>query len=119
MPKYRHNPSIPFHHLLVPTADTACYSFLLDSLLRCGRSVLLCGGAGVGKTAIVAQRLSELAARGALSHFKLHFSARTGSSAVQAAIETKLMKRGKNRWVDRSIQIVQADDAVQFATLKL
>ncbi len=46
-----------FFDLLVPTADTVCFAYLLDKLLslphRGGRSPVLVGPAGVGKSVVM------------------------------------------------------------------
>ena len=50
---------VDFFKLMVPTADTVCYSYLLDKLLGVNRSCLLTGPAGVGKTAVVHSLLQQ------------------------------------------------------------
>lgn len=50
---FRYNPETPFFRILVPTVDTVRYAFLLESLLRIEKPVLLNGKTGVGKSVMV------------------------------------------------------------------
>jgi hypothetical protein len=64
----------------------------------CRRPVMICGPAGVGKTAVVSERLAQLVAAGGVTPLVLNFSARTSSGATQAALEAKLERRRQTRW---------------------
>lgn len=54
---YRPAPGIPFYKILVPTVDTTRTSFLLQTLISSKKHVVLVGGTGVGKTAVVQVRV--------------------------------------------------------------
>lgn len=99
--------------MVVPTADTVRFSYLLETCLDVGRGVLFTGVTGVGKSVIIGAALQSLAAKGAslpadgpssrvagrlLAHTVV-FSAQTSSSDVQGIIEGKLEKKRKKRCV--------------------
>lgn len=99
--------------MVVPTAETVRFSYLLETCLDVGRSVLFTGVTGVGKSVIIGAALQSLAAKGAnlpadgpssrvsgrlLAHTAV-FSAQTSSSDVQGIIEGKLEKKTKKRCV--------------------
>lgn len=70
-----------FFDLLVPTPDTVCFAYLLDKLLslphRGGRSPILVGPAGVGKSVVVQKLLETYKAECEVASATLHFSATT------------------------------------------
>jgi hypothetical protein len=53
VPAFKFQPAQPTHSILVPTVDTCRYGSLLQGCMAAGRPVLLVGGTGVGKSAIV------------------------------------------------------------------
>lgn len=98
--------------MVVPTADTVCFSYLLETCLDVGRSVLFVGSTGVGKSVITGVALQALATAkpsnlhadtptsrvaGRLITHTVMFSAQTSSSDVQFLIEGKLEKKRKKR----------------------
>lgn len=99
--------------MVVPSADTVRFSYLLETCLDVGRSVLFAGITGVGKSVIAGAALHSLAAKsgsllgdapssrvaGRLLTHTVVFSAQTSSSDVQFAIESKLDKKRKKRYV--------------------
>lgn len=105
--------------VLVPTVDTVRYAALLDLCVSASRPALLCGGAGVGKSAIAAATLRALAADPAgasdngaqpawggattggcgvrvAAHTRV-LSAQTVSVDVQGMFEAKLERKRRNR----------------------
>ncbi len=52
VPEFVCDPEKPFAELIVPTADTVRYAFLIDRLLLAGGHVLCVGETGTGKTLI-------------------------------------------------------------------
>lgn len=100
--------------MVVPTADTVRFSYLLETCLDVGRSVLFIGVTGVGKSVIIGAALQSLAAKGAnlpadgpssrvagrLLVHTVMFSAQTSSSDVQGIIEGKLENKRKKRCVN-------------------
>ena len=98
MPEFKFDPAASFFTILVPTADTTRYSYLLKLLMTSGRHVLYSGDTGVGKSVIVADTLTRLATD--TSPFvtaTVNFSAQTQSANLQEVFETKLDKKRKNR----------------------
>lgn len=98
--------------MVVPTADTVRFSYLLETCLDVGRSVLFVGSTGVGKSVITGAALQALATAkpsnhnadmptsrvaGRLIAHSVVFSAQTSSSDVQFLIEGKLEKKRKKR----------------------
>jgi len=99
--------------MVVPTADTVRFSYLLETCLDVGRSVLFTGVTGVGKSVITGAALHTLTTAstknssqapescrvaGRLVAHTLVFSAQTSSSDVQYLIESKLDKKRKKRY---------------------
>lgn len=97
--------------MVVPTADTVRFAYLLETCLDVGRSVLFAGITGVGKSVITGAALQSMATRGGcppadatsgrvagrlVAHTAV-FSAQTSSSDVQYLIESKLDKKRKKR----------------------
>lgn len=54
-PAIRYNPGVPVYEMMVPTANTERYSFLLETNLGAGRPTFLAGSSGAGKTVLAAQ----------------------------------------------------------------
>ena len=93
MVDYQYNPDVPFFNILVPTVDTARYSYLLGALLNGKHHVMLCGETGVGKTVIVQSFLEN--AGELWTSFPAMLSAQTTSQNLQDIFETKLEKKRK------------------------
>jgi dynein heavy chain, axonemal len=53
VPEYKCQPDQPFPDIIVPTADTVCYTFLMKMLLLDGHHVLAVGETGTGKTVTI------------------------------------------------------------------
>lgn len=51
----RYIPDVPVYAMMVPTANTERYSFLLETNLGTGRPTFLAGATGSGKTMLAAQ----------------------------------------------------------------
>ena len=84
----------PFFKLLVPTVDSARNSFLLDTLLKMRRDVIVSGPVGCGKTSVLQQVLA--AKPDSMSELDMQFSAQTSSNRVQEIIEGAMEKRTKD-----------------------
>lgn len=52
-PQFHCNPDTPFAEIMVPTADTIRYTFVMRRLLLAGHNVLAVGETGTGKTLAV------------------------------------------------------------------
>ena len=84
----------PFYKILVPTVDTTRYTYLLSSLVKAERHVLLTGDVGVGKTSIIFSALAGLDESFVYSN--LNFSAQTSSTRVSDGFEARVEKRTKD-----------------------
>lgn len=51
----RYPSNVPVYEMMVPTANTERYSFLLETNLGAGRPTFLAGASGAGKTMLAAQ----------------------------------------------------------------
>lgn len=51
----RYPSNVPVYEMMVPTANTERYSFLLETNLGAGRPTFLAGASGSGKTMLAAQ----------------------------------------------------------------
>ncbi len=60
VPEYEHQFDAKFHEILVPTVDTVCNTWLLDTLVKKQRPVVLVGETGTSKTAITQNFLRKL-----------------------------------------------------------
>ena len=52
--------SVPFYKIVVPTVDTLRYDFLVSTLVKANRPVLLTGPVGTGKTSVAQTALEKL-----------------------------------------------------------
>jgi len=92
--QWRAPPDAPFFKLLVPTVDSARNSFLLNTLIRLRRDVIVSGPVGCGKTSVLQQVLA--AKPDSMSELDMQFSAQTSSNRVQEIIEGAVEKRTKD-----------------------
>ncbi|EGV93207.1 Dynein heavy chain 6, axonemal [Cricetulus griseus] len=76
IPTFKYSRDIPFFEMLVPTADTVRYGYLMEKLLAVKHSVLFTGTTGVGKAIL----------NGFLSDFPPAVK-QTSSNIVEAAVE--------------------------------
>ncbi|GFH16492.1 uncharacterized protein HaLaN_12918, partial [Haematococcus lacustris] len=94
---FSYRKDVPYFQMLVPTNDTVRFAYLLEACLDVGRSVLLTGVTGVGKSVIVVDALEGLRARKGVVPFTINFSAQTQSVDTQYLIESKLEKKRKTK----------------------
>ena len=92
--EFKCNPDLPFSSIIVPTADTVRYTYLIDILLAQGKHVLCCGETGTGKTLNVANKLMTGLPADFVPVF-MTFSARTSANMTQDIIDAKMDKRRK------------------------
>eukprot|EP00891_Asterochloris_glomerata_P001497 jgi/Astpho2/1497/e_gw1.00026.129.1_t len=98
VPPFKYDPQQPYFQIQVPTVDTTRFSWLLQAALEVQQPVLLTGGTGVGKTALVQSVLRQQDAGGQAVPVMLNYSAQTTSAAAQQIIEGRLEKLRKNRF---------------------
>eukprot|EP00898_Chlorokybus_atmophyticus_P004944 jgi/Chlat1/5450/Chrsp36S00417 len=94
VPEFRVNPDKPFAEIIVPTADTVRYTYIIDKLLRSGKHVLCVGETGTGKTLNISDKLMNHMDDDYVPLF-LTFSARTSANQTQDLIDSKMEKRRK------------------------
>jgi dynein heavy chain len=95
---WKYNPEIPFYKIIVPTVDTIRYNYLVSSLIKNQRPVLLTGPVGTGKTSVAQSVLNELDPM-EYSVLVINISAQTSSNNVQEIIEARVEKRTKGVYV--------------------
>lgn len=78
----------------VPTVDTTRYTFLMSTMIKAEKHVLITGDVGVGKTSIVGSCLSLL--DDGFVSATLNFSAQTSSVRVSDSMESRVEKRTKD-----------------------
>lgn len=74
IPTFKYSRDIPFFEMLVPTADTVRYGYLMEKLLAVKHSVLFTGTTGVGKVGNWYQMISATKSEGTVE---------LGSSAME------------------------------------
>lgn len=85
VPEFNCDPDKPFSQIIVPTADTVRYTYLIDVLLAAGKHVLCVGETGTGKTLNVAHKLMTGMPAEVQPVF-MTFSARTSANQTQDII---------------------------------
>jgi dynein heavy chain len=90
--------NIPFYKIFVPTVDTIRNEFVLRSLIRSKKPVLLVGDVGTGKTSLIQTVLASNDDKNS-TLLLINSSAQTSSNSVQTLIESKLEKRTKNFYI--------------------
>ncbi|GLC56009.1 hypothetical protein PLESTB_001054700 [Pleodorina starrii] len=94
VPEFKCDPDRPFAEIIVPTADTVRYTYLVDRLVAAQRHVLCVGETGTGKTLNVANKLLNDMPPEVQPLF-MTFSARTSANQTQDILDAKMDKRRK------------------------
>lgn len=93
MPTFNYDPQVSFFEILVPTADTVKYKFLLHSLILAGHNVLITGETGVGKSVVTKDFLAT--APSEVVSACVNFSGKTTTKNLQDAFEGNLEAKRK------------------------
>jgi dynein heavy chain len=96
IPEFKFDVNTPYFNLLVPTADTTRYRYILQKLMNAGKNVLFIAETGVGKSSVVNQFLNEMVETGKVVNYVIGYSAQTKPANVRDVLETKLEKKRKN-----------------------
>ncbi|GLI62391.1 hypothetical protein VaNZ11_005010 [Volvox africanus] len=92
--EFKCDPDRPFAEIIVPTADTVRYTYLVDRLVAAQRHVLCVGETGTGKTLNVANKLlNDMPPE--IQPLFMTFSARTSANQTQDILDAKMDKRRK------------------------
>jgi len=91
---YQYNKDLPFSETIIPTTDSVCYTFLLDTLLKSNMHVLMSGPTGTGKTVNIQRHLSTGMSEDYIP-LCLAFSAQTSANQTQDFLDSKMEKRRK------------------------
>ena len=94
IPEYKPNPDQAFASIIVPTADTVRYTYVIDKLLLNDKHVLCVGDTGTGKTLNVMDKLNNNMPDLYVPMF-MTFSARTSANQTQDFLDSKMDKRRK------------------------
>jgi dynein heavy chain len=107
---WKPNPNTPFYKMFVPTIDTVRNHYILSIFLKNKIHTLSIGITGTGKTSLINGMLQELDESSFITN-TLIFSGQTTSLKVQEIIESKLIRRTKNKMIpDGKKGVIFIDD---------
>ncbi|XP_025191999.1 LOW QUALITY PROTEIN: dynein heavy chain 6, axonemal-like [Melanaphis sacchari] len=98
VPKFVYNANTPYFELLVPTVDSIRYAYVMQRLVQMNQPVMLTGTTGVGKTSVANLVMQNLATTDNWITGIINFSAQTSSFRTQQILESKLIKKKRNRF---------------------
>mmetsp|Transcript_6953 Transcript_6953/g.8584 ORF Transcript_6953/g.8584 Transcript_6953/m.8584 type:complete len:2263 (-) Transcript_6953:99-6887(-) len=84
-----------FHQFIVPTSDSIRNSFIVSSLIKSKKEVLLTGNTGIGKSTLFHALLDKLPDN--RSSLTINFSSATSSNTTQSVIEGVMEKVSKDK----------------------
>ena len=97
LPEWAYKKGMPYFNIVVPTADTVKFKFMLDRLMNGGHNVLISGETGVGKSVIIQEYLMSID-QSRFVFSTLNFSAQTSSKNLQDLFmdKDKFIKRKRD-----------------------
>ena len=96
VPEYEYDHEEEYFSILVPTADTTKYRYLLNALLQNAQHTLVMGQTGVGKSVIVQGFLNDMVLTEKYSCGTSNYSAQTTPKNLRTVFEASLEKKRKN-----------------------
>lgn len=87
--------SVNVQNIIVPTMDTARYTYLMDICIKNKRPILFVGPTGTGKSAYVKDKLMNNLSKEDFIPAFVNFSAKTTANQTQGLVMSKLDKRRK------------------------
>eukprot|EP00698_Gefionella_okellyi_P021807 TRINITY_DN713_c0_g2_i1.p1 TRINITY_DN713_c0_g2~~TRINITY_DN713_c0_g2_i1.p1 ORF type:complete len:3408 (-),score=943.41 TRINITY_DN713_c0_g2_i1:2225-11140(-) len=94
VPQYVVDVKASFHDIIVPTAESVRYTYLLNLLLTNGKHVLCCGSTGTGKTVSVVSVLMNMP--NTMIPISVQLSGHTSANQLQDLLDSKFEKRRKD-----------------------
>ncbi|OAF71836.1 Dynein heavy chain 12, axonemal [Intoshia linei] len=91
-------PTKNIQNIMVPTIDTARYSFLMDLFIKYEIPMLFVGLTGTGKSIYVQKKLMDDLSRDKYMPMFINFSAQTSTDQFQMLLLSKLDKKGKGTY---------------------
>lgn len=91
---YTYDPKLSYSEIIIPTKDSICYTYLLDSLIHNRKHVLMTGPTGTGKTVNIQGHLQNNLPEKYIP-IMMCFSAQTSANQTQDLIDSKCEKRRK------------------------
>lgn len=79
--EFKYSENMPYFSILVPTADTVKYKYILEKLLIGKKNCLISGDTGVGKSVIIGEFVSTLTTE-KYSYTSFNFSAQTSTKNI-------------------------------------
>lgn len=93
MPQEGSDIEVPFSSLFEPTTDSVALSYLMDTLLAVGKSILLVGNAGCGKTLTARTKLNECVDSNKFEGQMINMTFYTTGPSLQGQLEKHLEKK--------------------------
>jgi len=94
VPPYEFDAQATYAELIIPTLDSVRYTYLLDTLVRHDKHVLMTGQTGTGKTVNISRHLQNGVGDAYVPIF-VTFSAQTSANQIQDLLDSKCEKRRK------------------------
>lgn len=96
MPDFTYDPEVPLSSVMVPTVESTCLDYFMDTFVKLRRPVMLVGPAGCGKTKLAMKKLGSLPEDQIMST-RISFNYYTDARTLQGVLEAPLEKKaGRN-----------------------
>ena len=95
---FAYSKDLSYFDLMVPTQDTTKYGYCMDHLTAIEKCLFFTGSSGIGKTAIIGNRLADQKEKELIVPININMSAQTTSLRTQQSIDDKLEKKSRTRY---------------------